>query len=80
LPTATPGSYSLGGDRQKGKSTLLKQWVAQLLDSGVLDEIYAAFDRYLLHGGYLTALNDIASHGAIRPVRSPPIPTGSAAT
>ena len=193
LPTATPGIYSLGGGRQTGKSTLLKQWVAQLLDNGVLpnaiayltgeliddhhglllhlnthleeapteglnyvvvdevtyirdwdqtvkflaeagmlertilvvtgsdlvvmqearmrfpgrrgdaaqtdfhlrplsfaeyvtligigrdddapetippsvvDEIYAAFDRYLLHGGYLTAINDIASHGAIRP-------------
>ena len=193
LPTATPGIYSLGGGRQTGKSTLLKQWVAQLLDSGVapnaiayltgeliddhhglllhlnahleeappeglnyvvvdevtyirdwdktvkfladagllertilvvtgsdllvmqearmrfpgrrgdatqtdfhlhplsfgeyatlvgvvpgmvpaeaiapgvVDKIYAAFDRYLLHGGYLTAINDVASHGAIRP-------------
>ena len=193
LPTSTPGIYSLGGGRQTGKSTLLKQWVAQLLDSGVapdavtyltgeliddhhglllhlnahleeapadgltylvvdevtyirdwdktvkfaadagmldrtvlmvtgsdlvvmqearmrfpgrrggaaqadfhlhplsfgeyaalagvlpdgrapetiapgvVDEIYAAFDRYLLHGGYLTAINDLASHGSIRP-------------
>ena len=193
LPMSTPGIYSLGGGRQTGKSTLLKQWVAQLLDSGVapsavtymtgeliddhhglllhlnahleeappdglnylvvdevtyirdwdktvkfaadaglldrtvlmvtgsdlvvmqearmrfpgrrgdapqadfhlhplsfgeyvtlagvlpdgrapetippgvVDEIYAAFDRYLLHGGYLTAINDLASHGTIRP-------------
>lgn len=193
LPTDTPGIYSLGGGRQTGKSTLLKQWVAELLDSGVapkaiayltgelvddhhglllhlnthleeapteglnyvvvdevtyirdwdktvkfladagmlertilvvtgsdlvvmqearmrfpgrrgdavqtdfhlhplsfadyvtligigpelrspetirqdvVSEIYAAFDRYLLHGGYLTAINDMASHGAIRP-------------
>ena len=27
--------------------------------------IYDAFDRYLLHGGYLTAINDLAAHGAI---------------
>ncbi len=193
LPTSTPGIYSLGGGRQTGKSTLLKQWVAQLLDGGVMpgavtyltgeliddhhglllhlnahleeappdglnylvvdevtyirdwdktvkfaadaglldrtvlvvtgsdlvvmqearmrfpgrrgdaaqadfhlhplsfgeyaalagvlpdgqapetipadvvDDIYAAFDRYLLHGGYLTAINNLASHGSIRP-------------
>ncbi len=30
-----------------------------------LDFIYDAFDRYLLHGGYLTAINDLAEHGAI---------------
>ena len=34
---------------------------------GVVDEVYAAFDRYLLHGGYLTAINDLTSHGEIRP-------------
>ena len=30
-----------------------------------VDLIYDAFDRYLLHGGYLTAINDLAEHGAI---------------
>ena len=30
------------------------------------DAIYDAFDRYLLHGGYLTAINDMAEHGTIR--------------
>ena len=30
-----------------------------------VDFIYDAFDRYLLHGGYLTAINDLAAHGAI---------------
>ena len=36
------------------------------LRRGVIDEIYSAFDRYLLHGGYLTAINDLEAHGAIR--------------
>ena len=31
-----------------------------------VDLIYDAFDRYLLHGGYLTAINDLAQHGEIR--------------
>ena len=40
---------------------------AALPDPAVLDELYAAFDRYLLHGGYLTAINDLAGLGTIRP-------------
>ena len=35
LPASTPGVYSLGGGRQTGKSTLLKQWMAELLDGDV---------------------------------------------
>ena len=35
LPRRTPGIYSLGGGRQTGKSTLLKQWMAELLSEGV---------------------------------------------
>ena len=31
LPRQTPGIYSLGGGRQTGKSTLLKQWMERLL-------------------------------------------------
>ncbi len=30
-----------------------------------VDSIYDAFDRYLLHGGYLTAINNLAEHGVI---------------
>ena len=33
---------------------------------GLIDTAYAAFSRYLLHGGYLTAINDLAEHGMIR--------------
>ncbi len=35
LPTQNPGIYTLGGGRQIGKTTLLKQWMAQLLQKGV---------------------------------------------
>lgn len=35
LPTTVPGIYSLGGGRQTGKSTLLKQWMADRLRNGV---------------------------------------------
>lgn len=37
LPT-TPGIYTLGGGRQVGKTTLIKQWMAQLLRRGVAPE------------------------------------------
>ena len=40
---------------------------AALPHAAVLDDLYAAFDRYLLHGGYLTAINDLAGLGTIRP-------------
>lgn len=35
LPTDIPGIYNLGGGRQVGKSTLLKQWMLQLLNSNI---------------------------------------------
>jgi uncharacterized protein len=35
LPMAEPGIYTLGGGRQIGKSTLLKQWMAKLLRQSV---------------------------------------------
>jgi len=34
LPEGVPGIYTLGGGRQVGKTTLLKQWVAELLERG----------------------------------------------
>ena len=36
------------------------------LPDQTVDDIFEAFDRYLLHGGYLTAINDMATRGAIR--------------
>ena len=38
----------------------------QAMPEATVDLVYDAFDRYLLHGGYLTAINDLAEHGAIR--------------
>ena len=35
LPVDQPGVYSITGGRRVGKSTVLKQWMADLLDSGV---------------------------------------------
>ena len=35
LPSEIPGVYTLGGARQIGKTTLLKQWILTLLESGV---------------------------------------------
>lgn len=34
LPKSTPGVYSITGGRQVGKTTVLKQWMAELLDAG----------------------------------------------
>lgn len=35
FPRTVPGIYTLGGGRQIGKSTLLKQWMLELIESGV---------------------------------------------
>ena len=43
LPRRTPGIYTLGGGRQVGKTTLLKQWMAQLLTDGVAPGAIAFF-------------------------------------
>lgn len=34
LPTVIPGIYTVGGGRQIGKTTLLKQWMSVLLENG----------------------------------------------
>ena len=35
LPRTQPGIYTVGGGRQIGKTTLLKQWMADLLATGL---------------------------------------------
>jgi len=35
IPTKIPGIYTLGGGRQIGKTTLLKQWMKKLFEEGV---------------------------------------------
>ena len=52
----------------EGKTGRLDSYLAEpsTMPEDLLDLVYAAFDRYLLHGGYRTAINDLAQHGAIR--------------
>lgn len=47
LPTI-PGIYTLGGGRQIGKTTLLKQWMLQLLDKGVEPQTIVFFTGELI--------------------------------
>lgn len=48
LPRDTPGIYILGGGRQVGKTTLLKLWMAELLDSDCLPESIRFFSGELI--------------------------------
>ncbi|MCK4413586.1 MAG: ATP-binding protein [Candidatus Eisenbacteria sp.] len=48
IPTDTPGIYSITGGRQIGKTTLLKQWMAELLDAGVSAKRIAYFTGELI--------------------------------
>ena len=59
LPATTPGIYSLGGGRQTGKSTLLKQWLAELLDGGVPAHAISYLSGELIddHHGLLLHVN-----------------------
>ncbi len=48
LPVDKPGIYSITGGRQIGKTTLLKQWMAKLLDTGIAPERIAFFTGELI--------------------------------
>ena len=52
LAVATPGIYTLGGGRQIGKSTLLKQWMNELLKSDVVPETITFFSGELINDHY----------------------------
>ncbi|MDE0479028.1 MAG: ATP-binding protein [Gammaproteobacteria bacterium] len=60
LPTSVPGIYSLGGGRQTGKSTLLKQWMNERLRDGVRPEAIAYFSGELIddHHSLLLHMED----------------------
>ena len=55
------------------KTDLASEISARLLDSqftppgDVVRKLYRAFDNYLIHGGFLTAINDMAKHHCIHP-------------
>ncbi len=48
FPRGTPGIYILGGGRQVGKTTLLKLWMAELLDNDRLPESIRFFSGELI--------------------------------
>lgn len=48
LPTETAGIYTLGGGRQIGKTTLLKQWMERLLRNNVPPEAIFFFSGELI--------------------------------
>ncbi|MEI6805521.1 MAG: ATP-binding protein [Myxococcaceae bacterium] len=48
LPTEEPGIYTLGGGRQIGKTTLLKQWMLRLLKQGIAPESIAFLSGELI--------------------------------
>lgn len=48
LPRTIPGIYTLGGGRQIGKTTLVKQWMQELLLSGVNPNAIAFFSGELI--------------------------------
>lgn len=52
LPTQVTGVYTLTGGRQVGKTTLLKQWMAELLSNGVNQKNIAFFSGELIEDQY----------------------------
>ena len=69
LPIHIPGIYMLGGGRQVGKTTVLKQWMAHLLETGVTGQAIGFFTGELIDDHHaLTSLiqefiQDNQSHG-----------------
>lgn len=71
LPVREPGVYTLGGARQVGKSTLLKQWMVHLVRSGV-DPRRIAFltgelvdDHHALHRILAEEIEEMPSRGRL---------------
>jgi predicted AAA+ superfamily ATPase len=61
LPRQKPGIYTVSGGRQIGKTTLLKQWMNELLESGVAPEriVYITGELVDDHHSLVRLLTDI---------------------
>ena len=61
LPRHNPGIYTISGGRQIGKTTLLKQWMNELLESGVDPKCIIYFTGELIddHHSLVRLLTDI---------------------
>lgn len=70
LPADQPGVYSITGGRRVGKSTVLKQWMADLLDAGVQPQriVYLTGELIDDHHALVSLI------GRIAPDRSPARP------
>lgn len=63
LPFDVPGIYNLGGGRQVGKTTLLKQWMLKLLNEGVTPKAIAFLSCELIvdqHSLYRIVTNQLS--------------------
>lgn len=63
LPADTPGIYTIGGGRQVGKTTLMKQWMAKLIDDGIAPERIRFITGELIddHHSLVRLVSDIVS-------------------
>src|SRR3990170_6483375 len=61
LPTTIPGIYTVGGGRQIGKTTLLKQWMLSLLEQKVAPQAIAFFSGEIIDDHH-ALLNLIQNH------------------
>lgn len=61
LPTTIPGIYTVGGGRQIGKTTLLKQWMLLLLEQKIAPQAIAFFSGEMIDDHHVL-LNLIQNH------------------
>ena len=64
LPSKTPGVYILGGARQVGKTTLLKQWILKLLKNHVEPQCIGFFSGELIgdHHSLVRLVSEFLAH------------------
>ena len=70
LPVDRPGVYSITGGRRIGKSTVLKQWMVDLLDAGVSPQRIVYLSGELIDDHHAL----VSLFGRIAPERSPDRP------
>jgi uncharacterized protein len=66
-PLSFKDTVKLKGNFNENELAALAQPTTDPLSADNTDLLFKEFDQYLLHGGFLTAINDMAENGAIRP-------------
>jgi len=66
LPKDIPGIYTIGGGRQIGKTTLLKQWIAELIENNTPPEAIGFFTGELIddHHALVKILQEFISEAS----------------